>query len=40
MDVIQITRELGKAIQADERYSNYVRARVANDNDSELQDMI
>ncbi|MCC8131703.1 MAG: YlbF family regulator [Ruminococcus sp.] len=40
MDVIQITRELGKVIQADERYSNYVRARVANDNDSELQDMI
>jgi len=40
MDVIQLTRELGKAIQADERYSNYIRARVANDNDTELQSMI
>ncbi|MCD8005610.1 MAG: YlbF family regulator [Oscillospiraceae bacterium] len=40
MDVIELTRELGKAIQADERYSSYVRARVANDNDSELQEMI
>ncbi|MCD7846868.1 MAG: YlbF family regulator [Oscillospiraceae bacterium] len=40
MDVIQLTRELGKAIQADERYSNYIRARVANDNDAELQGMI
>ncbi|MCD7771754.1 MAG: YlbF family regulator [Oscillospiraceae bacterium] len=40
MDVIQLTRELGKAIQADERYSNYVRARVANDNDTELQSLI
>ncbi|MCD7785161.1 MAG: YlbF family regulator [Oscillospiraceae bacterium] len=40
MDVIQLTRELGKAIQADERYSNYIRARVANDNDTELQSLI
>ncbi|MCD7732683.1 MAG: YlbF family regulator [Oscillospiraceae bacterium] len=40
MDVIQLTRELGKAIQADERYSTYIRARVANDNDTELQKMI
>ncbi len=40
MEVIELTRELGKAIQADERYSNYIRARVANDNDAELQSMI
>ena len=40
MDVIQLTRELGKAIQADTRYSDYIRARVANDNDAELQNMI
>ncbi len=40
MDVIQLTRELGKAIQADERYADYIRARVANDNDTELQNLI
>ncbi len=40
MEVIQLTRELGKAIQADERYSSYIRARVANDNDTELQSLI
>ncbi|MCD7823791.1 MAG: YlbF family regulator [Oscillospiraceae bacterium] len=40
MDVIELTRQLGKAIQADERYSDYIRARVANDGDAELQSMI
>lgn len=40
MDVIQLTRELGKAIQADERYADYIKARVANDSDAELQRMI
>ncbi|MCD8108050.1 MAG: YlbF family regulator [Oscillospiraceae bacterium] len=40
MDVIQLTRDLGKAIQADERYADYIRARVANDNDTELQNLI
>ncbi len=40
MDVIQLTRELGKAIQADERYSDYIKARVANDSDTELLKMI
>ena len=37
MDVIKSVRELGKAIQADERFIRYATARLANDNDSELQ---
>ncbi len=37
MDVIQMTRELGKAIQQDERFIRYAKARVANDTDETLQ---
>lgn len=40
MNVIEITRELGKAIQADPRYSAYVVARQKNDADEELQKLI
>ena len=37
MDAIQAVRELGKAIQADERYIEYAKAKKANDEDEELQ---
>lgn len=37
MDVIEQVRNLGKAIQADERFVRYAKARLANDNDKELQ---
>lgn len=37
MDVIKSVRELGKAIQQDERYIRYAKARLENDNDKELQ---
>ena len=37
MDVIEITRKLGAAIQQDERYINYAKAKLANDNDENLQ---
>ena len=40
MKVIELTRELGKAIQADERYIRFEKARVANDNDVDLQNAI
>lgn len=40
MTVIELTRELGKAIQADPRYKEYNDARVANDVDEELQKLI
>lgn len=40
MDVIQMTRELGKAIQKDERFIRYAKARVANDSDENLQKAI
>ena len=40
MDIIEMTRQLGAAIQADERYQNYAAARDANDNDPELQKQI
>ncbi|MDR0918156.1 MAG: YlbF family regulator [Oscillospiraceae bacterium] len=40
MDVITATRELGKALQADERYINYKKCNDANDNDEALQAMI
>ena len=38
MDVIELTRQLGAAIQADERYKNLVAAKTAVDNDTEVQD--
>lgn len=37
MDVIQMTRELGKAIQQDDRYIAYNLAKQVNDEDTELQ---
>ena len=37
MDVIKAVRELGKAIQQDERFVRYAKARLANDSDTELQ---
>ena len=40
MDVIEAARALGKAIQADARYGEYVQARQANDEDSALQGLI
>lgn len=40
MDIIQMTRELGKAIQADDRYLAYCLAKQANDEDEQLQNLI
>lgn len=40
MDAIKAARELGKAIQADERYVRYNEAMKANDTDMELQELI
>jgi len=40
MDAIQSARELGKAIQADYRYKEYVTAKELNDSDVALQDLI
>lgn len=37
MNVIEMTRELGKAIQQDDRYIAYSLAKQVNDADSELQ---
>ena len=40
MDVIQIGRQLGKAMHEDERFSDYNLAKERNDNDEELQNLI
>ena len=40
MDAIQAARELGKAIQADLRYKDYVAAKETNDADEGLQKLI
>jgi len=40
MDIIELTRELGRAIQADERYLAFQLARQQSDEDQELQDAI
>ncbi|MCD7891429.1 MAG: YlbF family regulator [Ruminococcus sp.] len=40
MDVIEMARELGKAIQQDGRYKDYMRVKEANDNNQELQELI
>lgn len=37
MDVIEQVRNLGKAIQQDERFIRYAKARLENDNNTELQ---
>ncbi len=40
MDVIETARQLGKAIQQDERYKAYSKAKALNDADSSLQELI
>ena len=40
MDIIELTSELGKAIQADDRYIAYTLAKQANDDDEQLQNLI
>lgn len=40
MDIIELTRELGKAIQADPKFVEMQLARQASDEDQELQDAI
>lgn len=40
MSVIEKARELGKALQEDERYVKYLEAKKQNDTDTELQNMI
>ena len=39
-DVIQIARELGAALQEDERYAALMQARKVNDEDETLQNLI
>lgn len=40
MTVLEAVRNLGEAIQADERFLRYAKAKLANDKNSELQDLI
>ncbi len=40
MDIIEMTRELGKALQNDDRYIAYMLAKQANDEDKALQEQI
>ena len=40
MDIIEMTRELGKALQTDDRYIAYMLAKQANDEDKALQEQI
>ena len=40
MDIIEMTRKLGVEIQKQEVFINFIKAKSANDNDVELQDMI
>lgn len=40
MNILDATRQLGAAIQQDERFIRFAKARLANDNDAELQDKI
>lgn len=40
MDIIEITRQLGAAIQEDERYIEFHEARKVNEADADLNDMI
>ncbi len=40
MDIVKLTRELGKAIQQDERYLSFVAAREANEKDDELNELV
>ncbi len=40
MDLEKLTRELGKAIQQDERYLNFEKARLANEQDTALNELM
>lgn len=40
MDVIEIARQLGAAIQADEKYQKFTEAKAKTDADPEIQDMM
>ena len=40
MDIIKLTRELGAAIQQDERYLAFTKARIENENDAELNELM
>lgn len=40
MDIIKLTRELGAAIQQDERYINFNKAKEANENDAALNELM
>ena len=40
MSVIELTRELGAAIQQDERYLNFAKAREENEKDAELNELM
>lgn len=40
MDIIKLTRELGAAIQQDERYLRFAKAREENEKDPELLDLM
>lgn len=40
MDIIKLTRELGAAIQQDERYLNFEKAKTANENDAALNELM
>lgn len=40
MDIIKLTRELGAAIQEDERYLTFKKAKETNENDKELMDLV
>ena len=40
MNVIEMARKLGAEIQKDERYIRYAKARLENDNNESLQNLI
>ena len=40
MDIIELTRQLGAAIQKEEAYINFHKAREVNENDDELTELI
>ncbi len=40
MDIIKLTRELGAAIQKDERYLNFEKAKKANEEDAALNELM
>ena len=40
MDIIKLTRELGAAIQQDDRYAKFQAAQMANEEDKDLNDLM